>query len=155
MPPTATSSTRSELGPVPLVGGGRSVFSFTDVEDAATAMLAALSREAAGVLNIVDDAPTPIGDWLPAHAVGRRTHAATPATGSRSTRHWRMGPGIFDPAAWCQQRPGTRKPQLAATVFVVAARIPTRPWPPLATRIRRGNAAGQRGLIRCWSPFSH
>jgi hypothetical protein len=27
------------------------------VEDAATAMLAALSREAAGVLNIVDDAP--------------------------------------------------------------------------------------------------
>ena len=50
---------------VPLVGGGRSVFSFTHVEDAATAMLAALDRKAAGVLNIVDDAPTPIGDWLP------------------------------------------------------------------------------------------
>ncbi len=53
---------------VPLVGGGRSVFSFTHVEDAATAMLAALDRAAAGVLNIVDDAPTPIADWLPALA---------------------------------------------------------------------------------------
>ena len=48
---------------VPLVGGGRSVFSFTHVEDAATAMLAALDRPPAGVLNIVDDAPTPIADW--------------------------------------------------------------------------------------------
>ena len=58
---------------VPLVGAGRSVFSFTHVEDAATAMLAALDRPAAGVLNIVDDAPTPIADWLPARGVGRRT----------------------------------------------------------------------------------
>ena len=53
---------------VPLVSGGRSVFSFTHVEDAATAMLAALDRPAGGVLNIVDDAPTPIADWLPALA---------------------------------------------------------------------------------------
>src|SRR4029453_4538593 len=53
---------------VPLVGGGRSVFSFTHVEDAATAMLAALDREAGGVLNIVDDAPAPIAYWLPALA---------------------------------------------------------------------------------------
>ena len=61
---------------VPLVGGGRSVFSFTHVEDAATAMLAALDRPAAGVLNIVDDAP---------HA-DRRLAASSRGVGRRTRR---------------------------------------------------------------------
>jgi nucleoside-diphosphate-sugar epimerase len=55
-------------GAVPLVRGGRAVFSFTHVADAATAMVAALERDVAGVLNVVDDAPAPITEWLPALA---------------------------------------------------------------------------------------
>ena len=131
---------------VPLVGGGRSVFSFTHVEDAATAMLAALDRPRR-VLNIVDDAPTPIADWLPALAALVGTQAAAPARGDRPTRRWRMGACISDQVAWCGQRPSTRNPQLAAAVFVVAAGIPTRVRPTLPGRIRQRNGPGQRRLI--------
>ena len=53
-------------GKVPLVGGGNAVFSFTHAHDVATAVAAALDKPAvAGVLNIVDDHPTPLRDWLP------------------------------------------------------------------------------------------
>jgi nucleoside-diphosphate-sugar epimerase len=53
-------------GKVPLVGGGHAVFSFTHAHDAATALIAALDRpEVTGVLNVVDDAPTPLHEWLP------------------------------------------------------------------------------------------
>ena len=55
-------------GAVPLVRGGSAVFSFIHVEDAAAAMVAALEHDVVGVLNVVDDAPTPITDWLPALA---------------------------------------------------------------------------------------
>jgi nucleoside-diphosphate-sugar epimerase len=50
---------------IPLVGGGASVFSFIHVDDVATAVLAALDRDVPGVLNVVDDDPAPIRDWLP------------------------------------------------------------------------------------------
>ena len=53
---------------VPLVGGGGSVFSFIHAADAAAAIVAALERGATGVLNIVDDSPVPIGEWLPGFA---------------------------------------------------------------------------------------
>lgn len=53
---------------VPVVSGGRSVFSFIHADDAATAVLAALEHEVTGVLNIADDNPVPIGEWLPAFA---------------------------------------------------------------------------------------
>jgi hypothetical protein len=147
MPPMAiTEQVRARA--VPLVGGGRSVFSFTHVEDAATAMLAALDRPAGGVLNIVDDAPTPIADWAASsRGIGRRTQAAAPARGDRPTRHRRLGARISDPAAWRRQRSRTRNPQLAATVFVVAAGIPTRVRPTVPGRIRQRNAPGQRRLI--------
>ncbi|HEX6499156.1 MAG TPA: NAD(P)-dependent oxidoreductase [Micromonosporaceae bacterium] len=52
-------------GKMPLVGAGDSVFSFTHAHDAATAIVAALDRDVRGVLNVVDDDPTPIGTWLP------------------------------------------------------------------------------------------
>ncbi|WP_405875959.1 MULTISPECIES: NAD-dependent epimerase/dehydratase family protein [unclassified Streptomyces] len=52
-------------GKVPLVGGGRAVFSFTHAHDAATAVTAALDRPATGPLNIVDDTPVPLREWLP------------------------------------------------------------------------------------------
>ncbi|WP_103349332.1 NAD(P)-dependent oxidoreductase [Amycolatopsis sp. CA-128772] len=56
-------------GRVPLAGGGRAVFSFTHADDAAAAVTAAVDRDAVtGVLNIVDDEPAPLHDWLPAWA---------------------------------------------------------------------------------------
>jgi nucleoside-diphosphate-sugar epimerase len=55
-------------GKVLLVGRGMSVFSFSHVDDVATAILAALDKNLAGLLNIVDDAPAPMREWLPAFA---------------------------------------------------------------------------------------
>ncbi|GLY73877.1 NAD-dependent epimerase/dehydratase family protein [Actinoallomurus iriomotensis] len=53
-------------GKVPLVGGGNAVFSFTHADDVAAAVAAALDKpDVAGVLNIVDDRPTPLREWLP------------------------------------------------------------------------------------------
>jgi len=53
---------------LPVVGSGGSVFSFIHAADAADAVVAALQREVSGVLNIADDTPVPIGEWLPAFA---------------------------------------------------------------------------------------
>lgn len=52
-------------GKVPIAGSGASVFSFVHVADVASAIVAALDHPVPGVLNIVDDNPTPIGIWLP------------------------------------------------------------------------------------------
>ncbi|MEU5432409.1 NAD(P)-dependent oxidoreductase [Streptomyces sp. NPDC020719] len=52
-------------GKFPLVGGGPAVFSFTHAHDAATAVVAALDRNATGVLNVVDDDPAPMSTWAP------------------------------------------------------------------------------------------
>ena len=60
---------RLRAGKVPVVGDGGSMFSFTHAHDAATAMLAAVERPIDGVLNIVDDQPTPVREWLPEMAV--------------------------------------------------------------------------------------
>jgi nucleoside-diphosphate-sugar epimerase len=52
-------------GRVPLVGDGASLFSFVHAHDVATAILAAVEHPtAAGVVNIVDDQPTLVHDWL-------------------------------------------------------------------------------------------
>ena len=55
-------------GKVPLVGGGHAVFSFTHARDAATAVLAALDKDVTGALNVVDDEPAPLHQWLPEYA---------------------------------------------------------------------------------------
>jgi nucleoside-diphosphate-sugar epimerase len=56
-------------GRVPLVGGGTAVFSFTHVQDGAAAVVAALARdghpENGSVLNVVDDHPARMSEWLP------------------------------------------------------------------------------------------
>ncbi|HST63552.1 MAG TPA: NAD(P)-dependent oxidoreductase [Mycobacteriales bacterium] len=52
-------------GRLPLVGRGRSTFSFLHTADAATAVLAALGSDVTGALNIVDDEPALVADWLP------------------------------------------------------------------------------------------
>ncbi|MEA2705256.1 MAG: hypothetical protein QOH22_44 [Gemmatimonadaceae bacterium] len=52
----------------PIVGGGGGVWSFVHILDAARATVAAISRGAPGIYNIVDDEPAPVATWLPALA---------------------------------------------------------------------------------------
>jgi nucleoside-diphosphate-sugar epimerase len=57
-------------GKLPLVGGGTATFSFTHVQDGAAAVVAALARggqrpENGRALNVVDDHPAPMSEWLP------------------------------------------------------------------------------------------
>lgn len=52
-------------GKVPLVGEGSATFSFTHSHDAASAIVAALDKDVTGALNIVDDEPAPMNEWLP------------------------------------------------------------------------------------------
>jgi 2-alkyl-3-oxoalkanoate reductase len=53
---------------MPIVGGGTGVFSFIHVEDAAAATVLALERGVTGILNVVDDQPLPMREWLPDYA---------------------------------------------------------------------------------------
>jgi nucleoside-diphosphate-sugar epimerase len=48
------------------------VWSFVHIDDAAQATVAAVESDATGLLNIVDDDPAPVRDWLPylAEAIG-------------------------------------------------------------------------------------
>jgi len=52
----------------PVVGGGRGVWSFVHIQDAADATVAAVQRGRRGIYNIVDDHPAPVAEWLPAVA---------------------------------------------------------------------------------------
>lgn len=53
---------------LPIVGGGEGIWSFTHVDDAASAAVAALQRGTPGLYNVVDDEPAPVHQWLPALA---------------------------------------------------------------------------------------
>lgn len=66
--PDGTFVAAVRAGKVPVVGHGTATFSFTHAHDAATAVVAALDKDATGVLNIVDDDPAPVSVWLPALA---------------------------------------------------------------------------------------
>jgi nucleoside-diphosphate-sugar epimerase len=79
----------------PVVGRGDGVSSFVHVDDAATAVVAALERRAPGRFNIVDDEPAPLREWLPRYAEAIR--AAPP----RRIPGWvaRLAAGPFPVAA--------------------------------------------------------
>ncbi|MGO9489535.1 MAG: NAD-dependent epimerase/dehydratase family protein [Solirubrobacteraceae bacterium] len=66
---------------LPIVGGGRGVWSFIQVEDAARATVAALGSGGAGAYNVVDDDPAPVAAWLPAlaRALGAKPPRRVPA----------------------------------------------------------------------------
>lgn len=72
-------------GKVPVVGGGTAVFSFVHAHDVATAIVAAVDKDASGALNIVDDDPVPVSQWLPglAEILGAKRPAAAPALFAR------------------------------------------------------------------------
>jgi nucleoside-diphosphate-sugar epimerase len=68
-------------GQYPIVGDGGSVFSWTHAHDAATAIVSALDKPVTGALNIVDDEPAPVREWLPflARLVGGPEPQTVPA----------------------------------------------------------------------------
>jgi nucleoside-diphosphate-sugar epimerase len=49
----------------PIVGSGAGLSSFTHIDDAAGATVAAIERGHRGLYNIVDDEPAPASEWLP------------------------------------------------------------------------------------------
>ncbi|GAA4574990.1 NAD(P)-dependent oxidoreductase [Planotetraspora kaengkrachanensis] len=77
---------QARAGKVPLVGGGNAVFSFTHADDVAAAVAAALDKDGVtGVLNVVDDHPVPLHEWLPAFSgiLGGRAPGKAPAALAR------------------------------------------------------------------------
>jgi nucleoside-diphosphate-sugar epimerase len=52
----------------PVVGDGAGVWSFVHLDDAAAATVLAVERGTPGVINVVDDEPAPVREWLPALA---------------------------------------------------------------------------------------
>jgi nucleoside-diphosphate-sugar epimerase len=52
-------------GTMPIVDTGAGIYSFINLRDAAAATTKALSREANGIYNIVDDSPARLSEWLP------------------------------------------------------------------------------------------
>ena len=64
----------------PIVGNGAGVWSFTHIEDAARATVAAITHGPPGIYNVVDDEPAPVAVWLPflANAVGARPPLKVP-----------------------------------------------------------------------------
>ncbi len=53
---------------IPLVGSGAGVWSFCHIEDAGRAVALAVDHDATGVVEIVDDEPARVDEWLPALA---------------------------------------------------------------------------------------
>jgi nucleoside-diphosphate-sugar epimerase len=52
-------------GGYPIVGAGAGTYSFINLRDASAATVKALSHEAGGIYNIVDDSPVRLSEWLP------------------------------------------------------------------------------------------
>jgi 2-alkyl-3-oxoalkanoate reductase len=70
----------------PIVGDGGGIWSFCHVDDAAAATVAALERPIAGaVLNVCDDDPAPVREWLPglASAIGAKPPRHVPRFAGR------------------------------------------------------------------------
>jgi nucleoside-diphosphate-sugar epimerase len=65
---------------IPIVGVGAGIWSFTHIQDAARATLAAISRGGPGIYNVVDDEPAPVSIWLPylASALGAKPPRKVP-----------------------------------------------------------------------------
>ena len=66
---------------LPVIGGGTGVWSWTEVTDAAIATVAAVTRGAPGLYNVVDDEPATVAEWAPflASCVGAKPPMRAPA----------------------------------------------------------------------------
>jgi nucleoside-diphosphate-sugar epimerase len=65
----------------PIIGDGGGVASWIHLDDAASATVVALEREGPAILNVVDDDPAPVREWLPvlADALGAKPPRRFPA----------------------------------------------------------------------------
>jgi len=65
---------------MPIVGDGGGVWSFVHLDDAAMATVLAAEQRTTGILNVVDDDPAPVREWLPAlaEAVGAKPPRRVP-----------------------------------------------------------------------------
>ena len=63
--PEGSIPTAVRKGTMPVVGAGAGTYSFINLSDAAAATVKILAHEAAGIYNIVDDAPVRLSEWLP------------------------------------------------------------------------------------------
>ncbi|TDD64691.1 NAD(P)-dependent oxidoreductase [Actinomadura darangshiensis] len=88
--PDGSFTAQVRAGKVPIVGGGHSTLSFTHADDAATALVAALDKDVAGVLNVVDDAPVTMGEFIPAYA--RMLEAPAPKRAPAALARLAVGP---------------------------------------------------------------
>jgi nucleoside-diphosphate-sugar epimerase len=66
--PDGSFTRQVRAGKVPIVGSGGAVFSFIHAHDAAAAIIASLDKGGSGTLNVVDDTPVSLREWLPAMA---------------------------------------------------------------------------------------
>lgn len=66
--PDGSVTGQVRAGKMPIVGKRSATWSFTHADDAATAVAAALDVPATGALNVVDDTPVLVSDWLPEYA---------------------------------------------------------------------------------------
>jgi len=84
----------------PVVGDGEGVSSFVHVDDAADATVAAVASSATGILNVVDDDPAPLREWLPemAERLGAKPPWRAPGIAAR------LAAGSFAVAFSTQQR---------------------------------------------------
>jgi 2-alkyl-3-oxoalkanoate reductase len=82
---------------LPVIGGGAGIWSWIEVTDAAAATVAAVTRGAPGLYNVVDDEPAPVAQWLPglASSLGVRPPMHAPAwlgrlLGGEMVTEWMM-----------------------------------------------------------------
>jgi nucleoside-diphosphate-sugar epimerase len=106
---------------LPIVGKGQGVWSFVHVDDAAAATVAALESGAIGIVNVVDDEPIPMREWVPAFAKakGAPRPFRVPAwlvrrMGMPLVAHWGTTlPGASNARAralgWAPRRPSVRE----------------------------------------------
>jgi nucleoside-diphosphate-sugar epimerase len=111
---------------MPLVGRGTGVFSFVHVDDAAEATVLALGWDGEGILQIVDDEPIAVRDWLPAFAreLGARAPLRVPAWVARRV----AGPLA---AHWSTTMPGASNARAKAELG----------WSPAHASVRDGFGA--------------
>jgi nucleoside-diphosphate-sugar epimerase len=81
--PAGDVAAQLRAGQYPVLGTGAGRWSFVHIDDAVAATVAAVESDITGAFNICDDAPIPLGRWLPAFAQ---------YLGAPSPRHVPTGP---------------------------------------------------------------
>lgn len=81
--PDGDVAAQLRAGQYPVLGTGAGRWSFVHIDDTVAATVAAVESDLTGAFNICDDAPVPLGRWLPAFA----RHLGAP-----SPRHVPTGP---------------------------------------------------------------